>query len=149
MLQGLSTTKVKIERLETTKAHKAAVVTEALLPNLVRMLDYMIVQTMAATLRDDLVLLKALLDNCGVLRVAVDIKLSETVMDPPEQTVALAISKQVRIAARLTHVAPPPHTSPYFSHIAVFLTHHPISHTSPASSQITHCAMTSLHSKRC
>jgi hypothetical protein len=81
--------------METTKAHKTAVATEALLPNLVRMLDYMIVQTLVATLCDDLLLLKLLLDNCGMLRIAVDIKVSEVSMDPPEQTVALAISKQV------------------------------------------------------
>jgi len=93
-VQGLSSTRVKLETLETEKAQKAAAATEALLPNLVRMLDYVIVQTLVATLRDDLARLRALLEQCGVLKVAVEIRTGGVSMDPAEAVIALAIGKQ-------------------------------------------------------
>lgn len=94
--QGLSSTKVKLETLETEKAQKAAAATEALLPALVRMLDYVIVQTLVATLGTDLGHLRALLEQCGVLKVAVEIQGGGVSLTPNETVVAHAIGKQVR-----------------------------------------------------
>lgn len=95
-MQGLSSTKVRLETLETEKAQKAAAATEALLPALVRMLDYVIVHTLVATLGDDLARLRALLEQCGVLKVCVELQGGSVALTPNEAVVAHAIGKQVR-----------------------------------------------------
>ena len=53
-VQGMCAPKVKLERLEKAKAAKAAAAAEAALPRLVRMLDYLLLETLVDTLETGL-----------------------------------------------------------------------------------------------
>jgi hypothetical protein len=99
-VQGLCAPRVKLERLEKMKAARAAAAAEAALPRLVRLLDYVLVEALVATLDTNLRDLECLLGGAGVLKVAVGFAAEGRafVLDPPESTIALVVNKQVRAA---------------------------------------------------